>query len=151
MTDEELGQTLVNIATINHKLADPKFLERLNGDQLTYTGVKLAAMKASILDLKVAAHSDMLEKEVIMMKAKAQAYAKSKDELAPNGKPHGATAAKDMKYMDEEFIKATREYNKAVVSFEQLRGVISNTHDTIESIKGRAIDMQSARKDERLG
>ncbi len=147
-TDEELGTLLVNIAKINNQLSDEKFLKSLNGDTLSYTGLKLAAMKASVIDLKVDAQQDMLNKEVLMLKAKAVAYYRYKEELGPNGKPHGATAAGDMKYMDEDFIKAQNVYNTAKVQYEKLRDLLKDTHDVIESARSRVIDLQGQRKNE---
>lgn len=142
MTDKQLSDILVKIATINHKFTDGEFLKGLNGDVLSYTAVKLAAMKASLIDFKVVAQSNMLDLEVELGHAKAQAYARFKAE-------HGATAAQDMKNMDEDYMEAQRKYNKAKVSFEQLKSVVADSHDLIDSIKSRVIDLQGARRDER--
>ena len=78
-----------------------------------------------------------------MTQAKARAYAKYK-------KDHGATAAGDMKYQDEEFVQTIKDYNAAKVQFEKLKSVVADVHDLIDSIKSRVIDLQGARKDERL-
>lgn len=149
MSDEELGAMLVKLATINRKLSDENFLKELNGDILSYTAVKVAAIKATLIEFKVVAHQYMLDMEVEKDRQKAVAYYRFKEELGPNGKPHGATAAGDMKYMDEDFIQAQNDYNKAKVSYEQLKSVTSDAHDLIDSIKSRVIDLQTARKDER--
>ena len=143
MSDDKVGELLVNMVFIAQTLTNEDFLKKQSGDVLSYTGVKLAAMKASLLDLKVAAHQEMLDKEVEMTQAKAAAYFKYKKE-------HGATAAGDMKYMDEDFVAATKAYNKAKVQFEKLKSVVADVHDLIDSIKSRVIDLQGARKDERL-
>lgn len=141
MTDEQLGEILVKIATINHEFTNEQFLKNLTGDILSYTAVKLAAMKASLVDFKVVAQERMLDLEVELGRAKAQAYAKYKAD-------HGSTAAGDMKYMDEDFMQAQRDYNKAKVQFEQLKSVVADTHDLIDSIKSRVIDLQGQRKNE---
>lgn len=142
MKESDLGNMLVQIATINNQLANGDFLKGLSGDILSYTAVKLASMKASILDLKVAAHEHLLEKEVELALSKGKAYAKYKAE-------HGSTAAGDMKYMDEDFIEAQKVHNKAKVQYERLKSVVADAHDTIESIRSRVIDLQGARRDER--
>ena len=149
MTDDELAQMLVNLATINHQLSDENFLKKLNGDILSYTAVKVAAMKATLIEFKVVAHQHMLDMEVEKDRLKALAYYRFKEELGPNGRPHGATAASDMKYMDEAFIEAQNNFNKAKVSYEQLKSVTADAHDLVDSIKSRVIDLQTSRKDER--
>ena len=143
LSDSELGKILVNIVFIAQTLANENFLKHQNGDALSYTGLKLASMKASLLDLKVAAHQDMLEKEVVLGQAKAKAYKKAMAET-------NATAAKDGKYDNEEFMQAHRDYNAAKVQFEKLKSVVADTHDLIDAIKSRVIDLQGARKDESL-
>jgi len=142
MNDKQLGEMLVNIATINNQLTNEAFLKSLTGDILSYTAVKLAAMKASILDLKVAAQEHMLYMEVELGRSKAQAFLRYKAE-------HGVTAAADLKNMDEDYIEAQKEHNKAKVQYERLKSVVADTHDTIEAIRSRVIDMQGARRDER--
>ena len=140
-TDEELGQLLVNIAVLSQKLTSENFLKHLNGDTLSYTAVKLAAMKSSVMELKVAAHQHMLDTEIIKDREKALAYKRAMAES-------NATAAKDLKYADDEFIEAQQKYANAKVSFEQLKSVTADTHDLIESIRSRIIDLQSQRKDD---
>lgn len=142
MNDDELAKMLVNLATINQKLSDENFLKELNGDVLSYTAVKVASMKATLIEFKVVAHQHMLDMEVEKDRQKAIAYSKFKTE-------HGSTAAGDMKYMDEDFILAQQNFNKAKVSYEQLKSVTADAHDLIDAIKSRVIDLQTSRKDER--
>lgn len=144
MTDKETAELIGKIMKINHQLSDEAFLKSLTGDVLSYIGVKLSAMKASLLDVKVDAHRDAMNKETLMQKAKGEAFLRAKAE-------HNATTAGDAKYTDEEFIKAQNEYTEAKVWFERLKSVVADTHDLIDSIKSRVIDLQGARKDERLG
>lgn len=144
MTPEQTAELIGKIMKINHQLSDEHFLKNLTGDVLSYIGVKLSAMKASLLDIKVTAHQDMLDKEVMMLKEKGAAFLRAKE-------AHNATSAGDAKYTDEVFIEAQRTYNKAKVLFEQLRSIVSDSHDLIDAIKSRVIDLQGARKDERLG
>ncbi len=142
MTDKQLAKMLVDLSFINHQLSNEDFLKSLNGDILSYTSVKVAAMKATLIEFKVVAHQHMLDMEVEHGRQKAIAYAKFKVD-------HGATAAGDMKYMDEDFIQAQKNLNSAKVSYEQLKSVTADSHDLIDAIKSRVIDLQTARKDER--
>lgn len=144
MTPEQTAELIGKIMDVNRKLSDEVFLKSLTGDVLSYIGVKLSAMKASLLDIKVTAHQDMLDKEVEMLKVKGEAFLRAKEE-------HNATTAGDAKYTDEKFIAAQKSYNEAKVLFEKLKSIVADSHDLIDAIKSRVIDLQGARKDERLG
>lgn len=143
MTPEQAAELIGKIMKINHQLSDEAFLKSLSGDVLSYIGVKLSAMKASLLDIKVDAHRDAMEKETLMQKAKAEAFLRAKDK-------YNATSAGDAKYADEEFIKAQNTYTEAKVLYEKLKSITADSHDLIDAIKSRVIDLQGARKDERL-
>lgn len=143
MNPEQTAELLGKIMKINHQLSDEAFLKSLSGDVLSYIGVKLSAMKASLLDLKVDAHRDAMEKETQMLKVKAEAFLRAKDK-------YNATSAGDAKYADEEFIKAQNTYTEAKVLYEKLKSITADSHDLIDAIKSRVIDLQGARKDERL-
>jgi hypothetical protein len=143
MTPEQTAELIGKIMKINHQLSDEHFLKSLTGDVLSYIGVKLSAMKASLLDLKVTAHQDMLDKEVMMLKEKGAAFLRAKE-------AHNATSAGDAKYTDEVFIEAQKTYNEAKVLFEKIRSIVADSHDLIDAIKSRVIDLQGQRKDERL-
>jgi len=144
MTPKQTAELIGKIMKINYQLSDEAFLKSLSGDVLSYIGVKLSAMKASLLDLKVDAHRDAMEKETLMLKAKGEAFLRAKE-------AHNATTAGDAKYTDELFIKAQNEYTEAKVLYEKLKSITADTHDLIDAIKSRVIDLQGARKDERLG
>ena len=143
MTTQETADIIVKIMKINHQLSDEAFLKSLSGDVLSYIGVKLSALKASLLDEKVSAHRDAMNKETLMQKAKGEAFLRAKE-------AHNATTAGDAKYTDELFIKAQNEYTEAKVNYEKLKSVVADSHDLIDAIKSRVIDLQGARKDERL-
>ena len=143
MTTQETADIIVKIMKINRQLSDEVFLKSLSGDVLSYIGVKLSALKASLLDEKVSAHRDAMNKETLMQKAKGEAFLRAKA-------GHNATTAGDAKYTDEEFIKAQNEYTDAKVLFEKLKSIVADSHDLIDAIKSRVIDLQGARKDERL-
>lgn len=144
MNHEDALEVISKIVKINVTLSDEETLKKLTGDALSYIGMKLAVMKALLIEVKVEAHRNMLTKEVAKDKAKAVAYAKAKKE-------HGSTAASDIKYSDEDFIKAQNEFAEGKINFERLRSIVADTHDTIDAIKTRVIDLQGSRKDERLG
>lgn len=143
MNPEQTAELIGKIMKINHQLSDEVFLKSLTGDVLSYIGVKLSAMKASLLDIKVDAHRNAMNKETLMHKAKGEAFLRAKAE-------HNATTASDAKYTDEEFIKAQNEYTEAKVLYERLRSIVADSHDLIDAIKSRVIDLQGQRKDERL-
>ena len=143
MTTQETADIIVKIMKINRELSDEKFLKSLSGDVLSYIGVKLSALKASLLDEKVSAHRDAMNKETLMQKAKGEAFLRAKTE-------HNATTAGDAKYTDELFIQAQNEYTEAKVNYEKLKSIVADSHDLIDAIKSRVIDLQGARKDERL-
>jgi hypothetical protein len=134
MTPEETAELIGKIMKINRQLSNEVFLKSLTGD----------AMKASLLDIKVKAHADSMQKETLMHKAKGEAFLRAKAE-------HNATTAGDAKYTDEAFIQAQNDYTEAKVLYEQLKSIVSDSHDLIDAIKSRVIDLQGARKDERLG
>ena len=144
MNSEQTTQLIEKMMKINHQLSDEVFLKSLTGDVLSYIGVKLSAMKASLLDGKVDAHRQAMQLETLMQKAKGEAFLRAKTE-------YNATTASDAKYIDEEFIEAQNKYTEAKVLYEKLRSITTDTHDLIDAIKSRVIDLQSARKDERLG
>lgn len=143
MTTQETADIIVKIMKINRQLSDEVFLKSLSGDVLSYIGVKLSALKASLLDEKVSAHRDAMNKETLMQKAKGEAFLRAKTE-------HNATTAGDAKYTDELFIQAQNEYTEAKVNYEKLKSIVADSHDLIDAIKSRVIDLQGARKDERL-
>lgn len=144
MTTQETADIIVKIMKINHQLSDEAFLKSLSGDVLSYIGVKLSALKASLLDEKVSAHRDAMNKETLMQKAKGEAFLRAKE-------AHNATTAGDAKYTDELFIQAQNDYTEAKVNYEKLKSIVADSHDLIDAIKSRVIDLQGARKDERIG
>jgi hypothetical protein len=143
MTTQETADIIVKIMKINRQLSDEVFLKSLSGDVLSYIGVKLSALKASLLDEKVSAHRDAMNKETLMQKAKGEAFLRAKE-------AHNATTASDAKYTDEAFIQAQNDYTEAKVNYEKLKSIVADSHDLIDAIKSRVIDLQGARKDERL-
>ena len=144
MNPEQTAELIGKIMKINHQLSDEAFLKSLTGDVLSYIGVKLSAMKASLLDVKVDAHREAMRLETEMQKEKGAAFLRAKE-------AHNATTASDAKYTDEKFIEAQNNYTEAKVLYEKLKSITADSHDLIDAIKSRVIDLQGARKDERLG
>lgn len=136
-----MEELLQKIQYINEKFSDAEWLKSQNGNVLSYTAMKLAAMKGYLIDVKANAQMDMLKAEINMETEKGKAYLKMKEE-------HGTTAAIDAKNTVEEYIAAKNEYAEKRVNYERLRGVVADTHDLIEAIRSRVIDLQGARKDE---
>ena len=139
-----MEEVIQKIHQINEKLSDEGLLKSLNGDQLSYIAVKVAALKGYLIEEKALAQERMLYLEVEKDKVKGEAYLRAKE-------AHNATAASDAKYTDEEFVKAQHEYVEAKAAFERLKMVSTDAHDLIDAIKSRVIDLQGARRDERLG
>ena len=131
------------IQHINKKFSDSGWVKRQNGNVLSYTALKLAAMKAYLVDEKESAHKAALQAEVEMETAKGVAYLRLKAE-------HGATAATDAKNTDEDYIAAKLKYADKKVYFDKLKSIVADSHDLIESIRSRIIDLQGARKDESI-
>jgi hypothetical protein len=136
-----MEELLQKIQYINEKFSDAEWLKSQNGNVLSYTAMKLAAMKGYLIDVKANAQMDMLKAETNMETEKGKAYLKMKEE-------HGATAAIDAKNTVEEYIAAKNAYAEKRVNYERLKGVVADTHDLIEAIRSRVIDLQGARKDE---
>lgn len=139
----EPKELLDAIQHINGKFSDSAWVKEQNGNVLSYTALKLAAMKAYLVDEKEDAQKAMLKAEIDMDEAKAKAYLKAKEE-------HNATAATDLKNMDPDYIKAKKKYAEKKVYYDKLKSIVTDSHDMIESIRSRVIDLQGARKDEQV-
>lgn len=139
--DAEAEKLIDTIRLINSKFSDAEWVKAQPVGVLSYTALRLAAMKSFLLDVRVDAQITMLENEVELDKAKAEAYARAKKE-------YGTTAAGDLKHKDEEYIAAKQKYNDSKVIYDRMRAVISDTHDLIEALRGRIIDMNAERRDQ---
>jgi hypothetical protein len=139
----ETKELLAAIQHINEKFSDKDWVKGQNGNVLSYTALKLAAMKAFLVDEKETAQKAMMQAEIDMETWKAKAYLKAKNE-------HNATAASDLKNMDPDYIKAKEVYAGTKVYFDKLKSIVADSHDLIESIRSRIIDLQGSRKDESI-
>lgn len=140
MQDEEI---LSAIQVINKEFSDKEKIVQKNGNVLSYTALKLAGLKAYLMDVKEFAHAELLDAEIAMETAKGQAYLDAKKE-------HGATAASDIKNLNEDYIAAKKEYAQKKVYYEKIKSVVADTHDLIEALRSRIIDLQGARKAEEI-
>ncbi len=143
-TRDEQANLLIEIAELVNSFTPRGKIKTISGDDLSIAAVKLAAFKASIIDLKVDAEQDYLNGEVQADEARAKAYLAAKKE-------HGATAAGEAYKLDPEYVAARLEADARKVEFNRLKSIGSDVHDLIESITGRLIELHGARKDERVG
>jgi len=150
LSDKEFEKIVLDIMYINQKFSDAKHLKGLSGDVLSYTGTKLAAMKSLLIETKVEAHQDFLNAETDYKRIKADAIRRLVGEpIKEDGAKISQSAASDLMYAEEDVIEASRKKNRAEAFWNQLKNLTSDTHDLIDSIKSRVIDLQGARKDER--
>lgn len=140
MEDEDI---LSSIQVINKEFSDKEKIIVKNGNVLSYTALKLAGLKGYLMDVKEFAHGELLEAEIEMDVAKAKAYLKAKTE-------HNATAASDLKNMDPDYIQARKDWAVKKIAYEKIKSVVADSHDLIEAIRSRVIDLQGARKDESI-
>lgn len=139
----EEGKILEAIQRINKEYSDKSNILAANGNVLSYVAVKLASMKGYLMDVKQIAHGEMMQAEIDMDEAKAKAYLKAKE-------AHNATAASDLKNMDPDYIAARKVYAGKKVEYEKIKSAVADSHDLIEAIRSRVIDLQGARKDESI-
>ena len=152
LSDDDFQKIVTDIMYINQKFSDSEHLKSLSGDVLSYTGTKLAAMKALLIDTKVEAHQEFLNADTDYKSTKAKAIRRLTGELIKEGGTKiSQSAAADLMYGEDDVIRASRRKNEAEAFWNQLKNLTSDTHDLIDSIKSRVIDLQGARKDERLG
>ena len=151
LSDDEFQKIVTDIMYINQKFSDSEHLKSLPGDVLSYTGTKLAAMKSLLIDTKVEAHKEFLDAETDYKRVKAIAIRRLVGEpIKEGGAKVSQSAAPDLMYGEKDVIEASERKNTAEAFWNQLKNLTSDTHDLIDSIKSRVIDLQGARKDERL-
>ena len=150
LSDEEFLKIVTDIMYINRKYSDGDHLKSLPGDVLSYTGTKLAAMKALLLEVKVDAHQAFLDAETEYKATKARAIRRiTGTPIKEGGAKISQSAAADLIYSEEDVIKASQVKNDAEALWNKLKNITSDSHDLIDSIKSRVIDLQGARRDER--
>ena len=151
VSDEEITEMVLSLNKIYTQLKDKAFFLSLTGDALSYTATKIATMKALLVDVKKAAEIDAKNAETEYKATKAQALRRLVGEpIKEGGSKISATAAGDLLYGEEDVIKAANYKTESEARFNQLKSMVADGHDVIESIRSRLIDMQGSRKDERI-
>lgn len=151
LSDDEFQKIVTDILHINNRLRNKEYVLKMTGDALSYVAIKLAAMKSLIIEVKADAHREALDADTEYKAVKARAFKRITDKTNPNITPVSATAASDLLYAEEDVIAAAKDKNEKEAFFHKLRSISADAHDDVDAIKSRVIDLQGARKDERLG
>lgn len=150
LTDNEFQELVTNILFISRKFSEPNHLKSLPGDVLSYTGTKLAAMKSLLIEVKVDAHQAFLDADTDYKATKARAIRRLTGEpIKEGGAKISQSAASELMYDEEDVILASRDKNEKEAFWNKLKNITADSHDLIDSIKSRVIDLQGARRDER--
>lgn len=131
---KDVDALLGEIQTIIQALMEEN-IGNLSGDTLTRLGMKLASYKATLGEVVANALRESLAAEAHYKSARAKAY----KELREDGK--GATDAGELKYAIVE--PKFREWNEAKYEHMRLKNLYEDCHDLIDSIRGRAINLQT--------
>lgn len=146
MSQVDIQATAENLSRIYNRLQDREFFLSLTGDALAYTANKIAAMKALLVDVKRDAERSAKDADTEYKRVKAVAF---KRLTAGDGKV-SATAAVTLLYGEPDVVEASRAQNEAEALWNFAKSLVADGHDQIESLRGRLIDLQSSRKDERV-
>ena len=153
VSEEEITNIVITLDKIYKQLEDKAFYLNLSGDALSYTATKIAVMKARMVDVKKMAEIEAKDADTDYKAIKAQTMRKligaplTDDEKSAK---ISATAAGELLYGEEEVIAAAKDKNQKEAVFNRLKSMVADGHDVIESIRGRLIDLQGSRKDERI-
>ena len=152
VSEEEITNIVLTLDKIYKQLEDKAFYLNLSGDALSYTATKIAVMKARMVDVKKMAEINAKDADTDYKATKAEALRRLigsplKGDEGPN---ISATAAGELLYGEEDVINAAKDRNQKEAVFNRLKSMVADGHDVIESIRGRLIDLQGSRKDERI-
>lgn len=147
LREEDIQSTAENLAKIYSKLQDKEFFLSLTGDALAYTANKIAAMKALLVDAKRVAELEAKNAETEYKRVKAEAFRR----LTTGDGKLSATAASTVLYGEPDVVAASNRCNEAEVLWNFVKSLVADGHDQVESLRGRLIDLQGSRKDERIG
>lgn len=152
LSEEEFSKIVTDIMTINKHLSNEANLKAMSGDVLSYTGTKLAAIKSLLIEVKADAHKAYLDAETEYKATKAIAIRRiTGTPIKEDGGKISQSAASELIYAEEDVIKASEDKNTKEAFWNKLKNLTADTHDTIDSIKSRVIDLQGERRDSRLG
>lgn len=152
VSEEEVTKTVLTLNNIYKKLEDREFYLNLSGDALSYTATKVAVMKARMVDVKRMAEIEAKDADTNYKAVKAHTLRRliGSPLHGDDGPKISATAAGELLYGEEEVIEAATDKNAKEATFNRLKSMVADGHDVIESIRGRLIDLQGSRKDERV-
>lgn len=145
--EEEITEAAENLFKIYNKLKDREFFLSLNGDMLSYTANKIATLKALLVDVKRAAEMEAKNAETEYKRIKGVAFTR----LTTGEDKLSATAAATVLYSEPDVVAASRLLNESEASWNFAKSLVADGHDMVEVIRGRLIDLQGSRKDERIG
>jgi len=150
LSTKEFQKIVEDIMYINRKFSDSSHLKSLSGDILSYTGTKLAAMKSLLIEVKADAELAAKNADTDYKAVKAKALRRLVGQpIKEGGAKISATAAGELLYDEEDVKAASVHKNEQEAYWNKLRSITSDSHDLIDSIKSRVIDLQGARRDER--
>ena len=147
LKEEEITATAQQLAAIYNKLKERDFFLSLNGDILSYTANKIASLKALLVDVKRDAERAAKNADTEYKRVKAIAFKR----LTEGEGKVGATAAATLLYGESDVVAASNECNDAEALWNFVKSLVADGHDQVESLRGRLIDLQGSRKDERIG
>lgn len=151
VSEKEITNMVLNLDKIYTRLQDKEFFLGLTGDALSYTAIKVATMKARLVDVKRMAEIEAKSAETEYKAIKAQTLRKLVGEPVKEGGPKiSATAAGDLLYGEDDVIEAGKLKAEKEATFNRLKSMCADGHDVVESIRSRLIDLQGSRKDERI-
>lgn len=152
VSEEEITNIVLTLDKIYKQLEDKEFYLNLSGDALSYTATKIAVMKARMVDVKKMAEINAKDADTDYKATKADALRRiiGSPLDGDEGPKISATAAGELLYGEEDVIKAAKDRNQKEAVFNRLKSMVADGHDVVESIRGRLIDLQGSRKDERI-
>ena len=152
VSEEEITNIVITLDKIYKQLEDKAFYLNLSGDALSYTATKIAVMKARMVDVKKMAEINAKDADTDYKATKAEALRRliGSPLKGDEGPKISATAAGELLYGEEDVINAAKDRNQKEAVFNRLKSMVADGHDVIESIRGRLIDLNGSRKDERI-
>lgn len=152
VSEKEITEAVTTLNKIYTQLQDKKLFLGLSGDALSYTAVKIATLKARLVDVKRMAEIEAKDAETNYKATKARVLRELVGEpIKEGGAKISATAAGDLLYGEQDVIDAANDKARKEATFNRAKSLVADGHDVIDSIRSRLIDMQGSRKDERIG
>lgn len=146
LKEQDIQKTVESLAKIYHYLNDRERFLGLSGDTLSYLANKVAAMKALLADVKRDAERAAKDADTEYKRVKSLAMGR----LTSGEGKISATAAAVQLYSEHDVVVASQAVNEAESLWNFIKSLVADGHDQIESLRGRLIDLQGSRKDERI-